>query len=72
MPVAPSEGCLDALQQPCDRKLGRVGLEDAGLQLGHVEKRLEQLVHGANRRIDTGDEPAALGRVRLTLQLGDE
>ena len=66
------EGGLDAIEQPGERELGEVGLEDAGLELGHVEQRLEQVVHRSDRGVDAADQAAALGRVRFILELGDE
>src|SRR6185369_16690115 len=43
---------LDVPQKIGDRELRQVGSERARVELGDVEQRIEQVVHGADRGVD--------------------
>ena len=58
---------FDTVEQSLHGKLGRICLQDAGLKLGHVEQRLEQLVHRRHGRVDARDQPFALRRLVFRL-----
>ena len=49
-----------------------VGREHAGVELGNIQERIEQLVHRADRGIDLLDETRLLGLIGLAAQLRDE
>ena len=44
----------------------------AGIELGDVEQRAEQLVHGGERLLDAADDLTALSGAQLAVQLRDE
>ena len=66
------EHILQLAQQRIDRKRGDVGLDGAGIELGDVEQRVEQLVHRGDRRADPGDDPTPIGAGGVGIELGDE
>ena len=46
------------MQQCADRKFREIGREHAGIELGNIQQRLEQLVHCRDRGIDAFDDSA--------------
>src|SRR5262249_51816395 len=57
------EGVFDEAKQVFNGKRCGIWLEDSGLKLGHIEQRLEHLVHRAHRLVDARYQPIALRRV---------
>ncbi len=51
------------LEQTLDGKLGQIRLEHACVEPGHIQERLEQLVHRAHGGVDPRDEPAPFRRI---------
>ncbi len=59
-------------QQLRDRKHRDVDRGCSGIELGDVEQRAEQLVHGGERFFDAADNLTALSRAQLAVELRDE
>src|ERR1700690_1370852 len=59
-------------QQLRHRKSRDVDGGRAGVELGDVEERAEQLVHRGKRRLDATDDLTALSGAQLAVQLRDE
>ncbi len=63
---------LDAVEQMANGKFRDVRGEHAGIELGHVEQGIEQLVHGSDGGIDAANEAGALRRIGLVAELRRE
>ena len=63
---------LDPLQQLRHRIFGELGREYPGIQLGHVEQRVEQFVHDRERRLDSRHDFLSLRGPIAKPQLLDE
>src|SRR5262245_1655637 len=49
----PRKRRLYSVQDLTGRKLGEVGAEHFGIEFGNIEERIEELIHGSNRGIDS-------------------
>src|SRR5215510_7881228 len=63
---------LDALEQMINRKIRDAGSKHAGVELGDVQERVEQLVHCGHCSIHALDHASPLGLICLAAQLSDE
>src|SRR6516164_3064932 len=71
-PRGSCEGRIDSVEQFRNRKFSYARSEHAGVELGDVQERVEQLVHCGKCRIDASDNPPALIGAHLTVQLRHE
>ena len=62
----------DAVQNSADGKFGDAGAHRAGIELGDVEQRVEQLVHVGDGSVDAHGETVAFGWILLGTQLRSE
>ena len=58
-----SERHLDRLEQLIDREVRDAGSEHAGVEPGYIQKRVEQLIHAGDGRIDSRNDPALFGLI---------
>ncbi len=56
---------LDPLEQLIDREFRDAWHKHAGIKPGHVQKLVEQLIHGGNGCIDPRNDPALFGLIGL-------
>src|SRR5262245_7631470 len=68
----PRKRRLYSVQELAGRKLGEVRAQHVGIELGNVEERIEELIHGSNRGIDPLEQSMTIRRVQTALQLCNE